>query len=105
VKAEPTLVAATREVLRSGDPSELERALVGAKIWVFSPAHVSGGFRTPEHVHGSYRVIGFKSFHAADPPGPDQRRKKHLVQIFTDPGGCRTLSVGSIRFHDPRKRR
>lgn len=49
------------------------------------------------------RVLKFRKFLAADPPGPKQRRKKHLVQLYTDPGGMRTLSVGSIRLKDPRK--
>jgi hypothetical protein len=79
--------------------------LVGSRIWVNNPASESNGFRHPANIHGPYRVMSFKSFFPADPPGPEQRRRKHLVQIYTDPGGMRTLSVGSICFHDPRKRR
>jgi hypothetical protein len=45
------------------------------------------------------RVLSFKKFMAADPP----KRKKHLVQLWTDPGGMRTLSVGSLRLKDPNK--
>jgi hypothetical protein len=50
-----------------------------------------------------FRVLSFKAFLPADPPGPDQKRKKHLVQLWTDPGGMRTLSVGSLRLKDPNK--
>jgi hypothetical protein len=31
-------------------------------------------------------------------------RKQGLVQLYTDPGGMRTLAVADIRLHDPRRR-
>jgi hypothetical protein len=93
-------VAAAREAVQTGVPRELEKVLVGAKIWVDSPDMGRGDHA---FVHGPYRVLKFKDFFPADPPGVGQRRARHLVQVWTDPGGLRTLSVGSIRFTDPRK--
>jgi hypothetical protein len=46
------------------------------------------------------RVLSFKAFLPADPA---VGRAKHLVQIWTDPGGMRTLSVGSIKLKDPKQ--
>lgn len=57
----------------------------------------------PGHIGGPYRVLSFQQFLPADPPGPDQKRKKHLVQLWTDPGGMRTLNVGCLRLKDPGK--
>jgi hypothetical protein len=34
-------------------------------------------------------------------PADGETRKKHLVKLWTDPGGTRVLSVGSIRLKDP----
>jgi len=78
---------------------------VGSRIWVSVPKADYGEYRLSEQIHGPYRVTGFREFYPADPPGPEQKRAKHLVQIYTDPGGMRTLSLGSICFRDPRRRR
>lgn len=53
------------------------------------------------------RVMSFKRFLPAgpvatgEPNSPDGHRPKHLVQLWTDPGGYRVLTVGSIRLKDP----
>jgi hypothetical protein len=77
--------------------------LVGRRIWVAVPesehgsAEAGGVFKLPAHTYDC-RVLSFKTFLPAD-----GLRKKHLVQLWTDPGGMRTLSVGSIRLKDPRR--
>ena len=96
-------MAAAREAILTGDLRELEELLVGRRIWIDHPKNENIGM--PPLVIGPYRVLSFKNFLTADPPGPNQRRKKHLVQVRTDPGGTRTLSVGSIRLRDPRRQR
>lgn len=89
----------------------LEQLLVGRRIWVvdfgMSGTNEDGSKWTlPPSVYNC-RVLKMKSFLGAGPVGEgDARsaggvRKKHLVQLWTDPGGLRTLSVGSIRLKDP----
>jgi hypothetical protein len=56
-------------------------------------------FTVPGHVY-DIRVLSFKQFIAADPKAG---RQKHLVQVWTDPGGMRTLSVGSLKLKDPKR--
>jgi hypothetical protein len=98
-------VTAVQEAIRFGSHESLEKVLVGSRIWVDTPDQVTlAGTRLPAHVGGPFRVTGFRSFHPADPPGPEQRRKKHLVQLWTD-FGLRTLAVGSICFRDPKRQR
>lgn len=55
--------------------------------------------RNPALIAGPFRVLSFQRFLPADPP----QRKKHMVQLWTDPGGMRTLNVGCIRLKDPGK--
>jgi hypothetical protein len=98
-------VAAAKEAVLSGDPEELKQLLVGSRIWVEVPRHKTPHYTAPAQIHGPYRVLSFRDFLPADPPGPGIRRQKHLVLVYTDPGGLRTLSVGSIRLRDPRKQR
>lgn len=53
------------------------------------------------------RVLSFSKFLPAGPVGegePNSKggiRTKHLVKLWTDPGGTRVLTVGSIRLKDP----
>lgn len=83
---------------------------MGRRIWVvdFGGKIDSGeeGFNLPAHVFNC-RVLSFNRFLPAgpvlegEPRSTDFVRKKHLVQVWTDPGGLRTLSVGAIRLKDP----
>ena len=57
-------------------------------------------------VTGPYMVINFKQFLPAgtfDKDGYILRRKKSLLQVYTDPGGFRTLAAADIRLEDPRR--
>lgn len=56
-----------------------------------------------EFVTNEIRVLSFKQFLPADLPGPNQGRKKHLIQVWTNPGGLRTLSIGQISLKRPRR--
>jgi hypothetical protein len=47
-----------------------------------------------------FRVLSFQKFLPAD---EEAGREKHLVQLNTDPGGVRTLSLGSLQLKDPKK--
>ena len=69
---------------------------MGRRLWVVVPGGSLAGMNTTY----SYdcRVLSFKQFLPAT-----GNRKKHLVQIYTDPGGLRTLSVGSLRLKDPKR--
>jgi hypothetical protein len=58
-----------------------------------------GKYHIPAHGY-DIRVLSFKAFLPAD---PSAGRTKHLVQLWTDPGGMRTLSVGSIKLKDPKR--
>lgn len=75
---------------------------MGRRIWVViqpyeRPNPETGG--TWKHGGNVYdcRVLSFQKFLPAD----GEKRKKHLVQVWTDPGGTRVLTVGSIRLKDP----
>jgi hypothetical protein len=62
--------------------------------------------RGTEHVY-QCRVLSFSKFLPAgpvnegDPASRNGVRKKHLIKLWTDPGGTRVLTVGSIRLKDP----
>lgn len=100
-------MAAAKTVIQSGDPSALERLLVGRNIWVVHPP--SPERRLPGHVSGPHRILHFKRFlpagrHEVDSFNGDTHivdRKKHLVEVYADPPGQMTLSVGSIQLKDP----
>ena len=95
-------MAAVAETLRTGDPSALEKLLVGRQLWAVHPALErpnldSGGmWHDPASISGPFRSLSLKQFLPAEGD-----RKKHIVQLWCDPGGMRTLTVGSIRFKDP----
>jgi hypothetical protein len=76
---------------------------VGRRIWVEVPAHTRdasfGSYKMGE-ICFDVRVLSFNQFLEAD---PSVGREKHLVQLWTDPGGMRTLSVGSIKLKDPKR--
>ena len=77
---------------------------MGRRIWVDVPStrHERGdgqSYNVLAHVY-DIRVLSFKAFLPAD---PSVGRAKHLVQLWTDPGGMRTLSVGSLRLKDPKR--
>jgi hypothetical protein len=98
-------VAAAKAAL-NGDPSELERLLVGRRIWVV--VNPREGEKGAAFAYDCI-VLSFNKFLPAGPVGDgephskDDVRKKHLVKIWTDPGGTRVLTVGSIRMRDPGK--
>ena len=77
---------------------------MGRRVWVDVPrsTHNRGDGQSFEVLPHCYdiRVLSFKAFLPAD---PSVGRAKHLVQIWTDPGGMRTLSVGSIKLKDPKR--
>jgi len=57
-------------------------------------------------VIGPLLVISFRQFlprGAYEKDGYLIDRKKSLVQVFTDPGGFRTLAAADIRLNDPRR--
>lgn len=97
-------MAAVESALKSGDPLELERLLVGRRIWVVVPSRE--GSKVTQHVYDC-RVLSFGGFYPAGPLNPGDphssggHRTKHLVKLWTDPGGTRVLSVGSIHLKDP----
>jgi hypothetical protein len=77
--------------------------LVGRRIWVIVPGIDEG----ITDFFYDCRVLSFGKFLPAGPVGDGEPsahqgiRKKHLVKLWTDPGGTRVLSVGSIRLKDP----
>lgn len=87
--------------------------LTGRRIWVVvneyeRPNPETGG--TWKHAANIYdcRVLSFRKFLPRGPIRDDSgaivnERKQSLVQLYTDPGGIRTLAVASIRFNDPRR--
>lgn len=96
-------MAAALEAVQSGEPTKLTRLLVGRRIWAVAPEQsrpnpdTGGNWSVPASAVGPVRVLSLKAFLPADPP----HRKLHLVQLWTDPGGMRTLAVGAIRLKDP----
>lgn len=86
---------------------------MGRRIWVINPGGKQKDLEGNEYFWPSSaydcRVLSFKAFLGAGPVATDEPkshnmvREKHLIQVWTDPGGLRTLTVGSIRLKDPRK--
>jgi hypothetical protein len=72
----------------------------GRRIWVM--VHGEG---LPNFVVGPFIITKFKQFLPAGrynrPDGVLSERKKSLVQVWTDPGGMRTLAVADVRLKDP----
>jgi hypothetical protein len=57
-------------------------------------------------VSGPYLVLSFKQFlprGSYEKDGNLIEREKSLVQVYTDPGGLRTLAAAEIRLNDPRR--
>jgi hypothetical protein len=55
---------------------------------------------------GPILVLKFKQFLPAgayEKDGHLIERKKSLIQLYTDPGGIRTLAAADIRLRDPRR--
>lgn len=76
---------------------------MGRRIWVVIDKESSYPFAY------DCRVLSFNKFLPAGPVGDGEpsahngTRTKHLVKLWTDPGGTRVLTVGSIRLKDPSK--
>ena len=51
------------------------------------------------------RVLRFKRYLPAGPATNGGYRKQDLVEVFTDPGGLRTLALSSIGLGRRRKRK
>lgn len=73
---------------------------MGRRIWVVV------NYDNIPHVYDC-RVLSLQGFYPAgainpgDPHSSGGHRVKHLVKLWTDPGGTRVLTVGSIRLKDP----
>lgn len=88
---------------RSGDPSEVERLLVGRKLWVLNDLD---GIR---HFMGPYQVLSLKQVlpqgeRTLVGPFGDKtlvERKRSLVQVYADPGGMKTIAAADIWAKDP----
>lgn len=88
---------------------------MGRPIWVTSKGgerpNGEGGFWTdPPFTHGPYRVMSFRRFLPRGPVRDDagivvNERARSLVQVYTDPGGQRTMAVAEISFKDPGRAR
>lgn len=87
---------------------------MGRRIWVNYKGgdffNAEGGvWHDPSYVQGPWQVMSFKQFLPRGPIFADDRvvgeREQSLIQIYTDPGGMRTIAVANISFKDPRKAR
>jgi hypothetical protein len=80
---------------------------VGRRIWIENyeqknlDRETGREYVLPAHTYDC-RVLSIKQLLPAD---RSKGREKHLIQLWTDPGGMRTLSVGSIRLKDPGRQR
>ena len=71
----------------------------GRRIWVVVKFDTSAPFAV-----GPLVVVKFRKFLPAgkyEHNGELMERKRSLVQIYTDPGGMRTVTAASIWFKDP----
>jgi len=59
------------------------------------------------YVVGPLVVLRFKQFlpkgEVISTPEGTNERKRSLIQVWTDPGGLRTLAAADIRIQDPRR--
>jgi len=73
----------------------------GRRIWL-----VVSFEKLDPFVVGPLLVIGFKSLLPRgifEKDGHVLDRKKTLIQVYTDPGGFRTVAAADIRLQDPRR--
>jgi hypothetical protein len=68
---------------------------VGRQIWTYIKVD------SIEFFDGPYRVQSFKQLLHAGLTNDGVERKRSLVQLYTDPGGMRTLAVADIWAKDP----
>ncbi len=68
---------------------------MGRRIWT----HIK--MEDIEYFDGPYRVLGFKQLLHAGLTDGGRERKQSIVQLYTDPGGMRTLAVANIWAKDP----
>ena len=98
--AEQPFLTAAVEAQRSGDHGELEKILSpGRRIW--NVVHFEG---LEPFVIGPLVVVHFQKFLPAgtyEIDGYIVTRDRSLVQVYTDPGGTRTLAVADVRLKDP----
>ena len=59
--------------------------------------HTIGDEILPTPVEYTTRLMGFKQYLPRGPLPEGGVRKKDLVQVWTDPGGTRTLTLDSIK--------
>jgi len=70
----------------------------GRRVWVVSKVD------SVPFIAGPYTMVKFKQFlprGAYERFGELAERKKSLIQIYTDPGGLRTVAAAEIRLQDP----
>lgn len=83
---------------------ELERMLVGHRIWVNTAAS-----DMPDLLY-DVRVLRLMRFLPAGPVADSEPRSafgirhRDMLKIYTDPGGIRVVAVDEIRLKDPRRR-
>lgn len=79
----------------------------GRRIWVVCPAEERGGWVYPAHTYDT-QIQSFRKFLPRgihDSLHGTIERKQSLVQLYTDPGGVRTIAVANIRLHDPARQK
>jgi hypothetical protein len=73
----------------------------GRRFW-----HIVSFEGLDPYVVGPLIVVTFKQFlprGAYEKDGYLLDRKKSLIQVYTDPGGWRTLAAADVRLEDPRR--
>jgi hypothetical protein len=79
----------------------------GRRVWVVAKAEERDGWIIPASVY-SCDIRSFKQFLPRGIFNSERgtvERKQSLVQLYTDPGGYRTIAVANIRMKDPTKAR
>jgi predicted DNA-binding protein (UPF0278 family) len=77
----------------------------GRRIWVVCKAEERHGWKYPAHTYDT-QIQSFRKFLPRGAYNTEHgmvERKQSLVQLYTDPGGVRTIAVANIRLRDPAK--
>jgi hypothetical protein len=77
----------------------------GRRIWVVAKAEEKDGWIMPASVYWC-DIRSFKRFLPRGISNSEKGtvvREQSLVQLYTDPGGYRTIAVANIRMKDPTK--
>lgn len=79
---------------------------MGRRVFILYPPISKGNIPVIREV----QVLKFRRVLPAGPvasgeaPSADGIRAQHLIQIYTDPGGMRTVAVADLHLKNPRKR-